>query len=735
MAKGKFAVKMAGLLQILKDKSEKIALGICVAIMVLFGGMGLWGSITAPNPEDNSKEMKKMVDGKSQQFKNASPGDNDGPGPDKGPVNLAAIDRIDPNPYRPRQLFSDGELMEAKRRVPEILNIDEALVSVSRVAVKSYMFGKDYKTLTVLKGAASAGGPNLPGAGGPMPPPGKQGKMSFVGARRPVAGATQIQGYSAQQLVMLKQLEFTRKPLEQLTITKDEFEKSQGYRPAEMAIPTRMVIVNATFPYKAQLEEFRSKLRLNSFNEVLGDGTYSPIDKSQVVPAFRFIGLHIQRRVKKTDGAFDDWKDLDVRKNYLAYANATDFRFEEEDPNLAFFQFNGLSMPKLKAFDSTQYPALANTEYKLGKIKAQVDELERKNKESLAMAKPRGKGESFDVFSFGGGVTTGGLGTGGEGSPFGPMGVPGPGGGPLGAGGNRPMAFPSPMGPGGATGFNQQDADPPIHVLVRFIDVDVLPGQTYDYRVQVRMGNPNFQRKTEVASPTYADATELVSEWSKAPIRATVSNEFDYFVVDQRKVDDPKAKALMAEDVKRQLPMQVHKWVLNAGQQGQFLPVGNWGIAERIPVFRGENVGREQVAKVPLWIYFYEGFGLVTPRKVKGQKTGDGIPIDFGHHDKVNQEVLLVDFEGPDFSLERRKVSPEGRVSISRVEEKDALTEAYLLGPNGKLQVRSPLTDKDNKARVERLSNYRDRVNQAESFMKGEDAPGGNPNSPFNKGS
>lgn len=134
-----------------------------------FGGLGLWGSISAPSPVKNAEDMKKLADDKSQAFKRAEPGDSDNPGPENSSTKLAALDKLDPTAYRGRQMFSESEFLDVKRRPPLILTVDDAKVSLARVAVKSYMFNKDGKSLTVIKGGATA----MAGGGAAGVPAGK----------------------------------------------------------------------------------------------------------------------------------------------------------------------------------------------------------------------------------------------------------------------------------------------------------------------------------------------------------------------------------------------------------------------------------------------------------------------------------------------------------------------------------------------------------------------------------
>jgi len=727
MAKAKIDFKALGqvILNYFKEKGEKVGLGVCLAIMLLFGGLGLWGSISAPSPVKNADEMKKLADDKSQAFKRAEPGESDNPGPENSSTKLAALDKLDPTAYRGRQMFSESEFIDVKRRPPAILTVDDAKVSLARVAVKSYMFNKDGKGLTVIKGAATGGAAGAPAGGGNTAAANQKAQAIRLFAAKKNAPKATSEGtkYSDRLIAYLKNLEFSgRKMAETLNVTAEEFEKMKGsHRPAEQALPLRMAIVNASFPYKAQLEEFRNKLKLGSFAEVLGDSTASPEDPNVGVNAFRFLGMNVERRKKTADGKWEEWKPLDIRGNYLPFATSTDFRFEPEDPSIADFIVNGLMMPKLRAFDPEHYPKVDDAELSLVKIKSQVEESARKDKDKLKQSKPRTKQDTFDVFSPAA-VATGTTGEGPGMAPaaFNPIGT-------VGAGGFVPGS--PAMMPGLAQG---QDVEPAVHNLVRFIDVDIQPGESYEYRVQIRMGNPNYKRTKDVASPSYADGAELVSEWSKVPIILSLPEEQSCYLVDQRKEDEKGFKGFTSEDSKRQVPMQIHKWFLNTGAATQNLSVGDWAVAERVSVFRGEFVGRQVIAKIPLWIYFFEGFGLLPPKIVKGgspaTKTGDGILVDFSPDRKDRPDFLLVDFEGPEYTHDRVKsAGPDSKPVVSKVEDANRMIEAYIINPLGQLEVHNIVSDRENAYRKSMLEAYRIRVKKAEDFMRGGGAGGTTP--------
>src|SRR5262249_31184753 len=83
-------------------------------------------------------------------------------------------------------------------------------------------------------------------------------------------------------------------------------------------------------------------------------------------------------------------------------------------------------------------------------------------------------------------------------------------------------------GAGGTEGHGELPEDCPV----RLLDVSVQPAKSSEYRLQVVMANPNYDRK-DVASPTYQVARELASEWSKMPIRVHVDPELHYYAIDQ----------------------------------------------------------------------------------------------------------------------------------------------------------------------------------------------------------
>jgi hypothetical protein len=132
----------------------------------------------------------------------------------------------------------------------------------------------------------------------------------------------------------------------------DDLAPAPHGRPAERVLPVRMAIIAASFPYRAQVEEFRTKLALRSDAEVLDERG------ADGLPTFRFLGVRVERRELGRDGKpLTLWVPLDVAAAYRPYLLLSGQRFEpEEPPALERLIFPGLVMPKLPTFRPRQYP-------------------------------------------------------------------------------------------------------------------------------------------------------------------------------------------------------------------------------------------------------------------------------------------------------------------------------------------------------------------------------------------
>jgi hypothetical protein len=487
-------------------------------------------------------------------------------------------------------------------------------------------------------------------------------------------------------------------------------------RLAEQARPLRMVVIAGSFPYKKQIEEFKSKLG-RSASEVLTELSQAPLKTGkQAQPSFRFLGVLVERREVDASGvpiaakdplatkARGEWITLNMHENYRPYIFLAGKRFEPDDPKFAPISFRGLVMPRIKQFrqedvgttvglggvvagkdkerdKEDQYPKV---EGELEGLKETLKALE--GKKGKPVARPP---ESFNTDKF---------------DPFG--------------GTEQPAGDEDPGEKRGRQGAGEEGKITiPDHCLVRVVDVTVQPGRIYEYRLKVRMANPNYNR-TDVASPDYRKGEELkTAEWSR-PIRVQVQPELRYYAVDQkeleRKYKGPYAKLKIKKD--REVVLQVHRWldnILSGGKDPLPLMVGEWAIAERMPVYRGEYAGRMERIELPVWRYTREKFVIATDSTTR--KRRPGIQVYFGYErpdgEETPPEPILVDFEG---GLAVQHDRPGKKSGIT---DTGAL-EVLLFTPDGNLELLEGARDVDDKDRGERLRTVRQRIKQVRSGKK-----------------
>ena len=267
-------------------------------------------------------------------------------------------------------------------------------------------------------------------------------------------------------------------------------------------------------------------------------------------------------------------------------------------------------------------------------------------------------------------------------------------------------------------------ADPtPEFCLIRLIDVTIEPGQCYQYRIKMRMANPNFGMK-KVAKA--ADATReepLESEWfeirpkkdAKTQVVA-MPQEYHLYTVDQQEIDNAAGKKYTGQNVgvskNRQVAFQIHKWLECIDEGPVSTPIGEWSVAERVPAYRGEYIGRKQLVEVAYWRPTKEMFRLARESTRKS-----GTEVDFGPRipEKMPSDQpyfpILVDFDGGWLTHYRNagKDREDGKDVVLRIVEK-AGVETLILSPDGKLLAENSWTDKADSERVKRLEEWRQRI-------------------------
>ncbi len=774
---------------LLLEKGEKIGLGVAGVITGLMVLPFLWYMVAGTGPSAHANQLAKPTGDVEAKLNNRSvqPSGDDSPPVGETQVVVKNLRIGDGTPYQLAQLTSGSAGDPTKRRQPAVLALDSGIASVVRVQIESYVLDLDKKTprisvvedrtATTKAGAGDKKTQNNPYSRGGMTPPGVGGMAGGPGGKAGAGGpggggpaGMRPGGMGGAPPSMMgggregrKDLQFTYIPLE----------KYENQVRQEKVLPVRMVEIAASFPYRQQMEEFQRKLNLPTFAAVREDvsGEVDKVTKAPL-PSFRFLGVNLQRVTLDPDGnPVGKWEEIDLNNSFKALLYLNGERYEDESKEVDAISFVGLVMPRLKSKEAGQY---ANIETSLENIQKTLDALikAQNNLNFVAPKNPLDLGGDFDIFkprNKEGGTGNGMTGEGMPNAPTMPGGKGGPGGGPImpggpagmkpGSGGSGPKAPPGggaggpmipgggpagmkpgtggrgPVGPGGEgtpgggvpefPGGSAADGLPPDYCLVRVMDITVVPGTTYRYRLQVKMANPNKNLSKNVLSPRYAQDPFLLSDWFELPQNVVVPPEVFVYAVDQKDalvkpVLDPTTdrdyqmqNAGYPVQKERQMVFQMHKWLQSMplpNNENVIADIGEWVVAERVPVFRGEYLGRNQRVQVPAWKSSQESFVLMTdPKNTNPRLTG--VPVNFSQLE--GSDLILVDFDGGEVKYDRA-----GKTVVTD----KAAAEAVLLSPEGKLLVRDSVADAKDAERVKRLEEYRKRIKDVKAG--GKDKPG-----------
>ncbi len=240
------------------------------------------------------------------------------------------------------------------------------------------------------------------------------------------------------------------------------------------------------------------------------------------------------------------------------------------------------------------------------------------------------------------------------------------------------------------------------------------------------MANPNYKRKG-VADPKTANEKELTSaKWFEIPSIVTIPSEIYYYAVDQKVIDkDAYRGANKAAKIGRdQVVLQIHRYLDNAAwpSSRKYVPVGEWSVAERVVVNRGEIIDRPVRVEVPLFVPELSEWRLgSTPTTGEtGANREPGIDVPF--YNVPNWPAILVDFDGGD-RLKYKHGTEEVADSSS--------LEVIILGPEGKLLAHNGAVDAKNKERIDRYTAWKARIEEVRK-KQGDDPKA--PRNPFDKG-
>jgi hypothetical protein len=725
---------------LLLEKGEKLGIYAAAGLMVLLIVFAAYSAMDAKSPDDTVKGFKDSVQNIDTAIKNPNPQLPDVPDWAKGQYTVDLVDgRAHPTPY---PLFDPIAQPDNKRQNPRVLPVVEFqtdffapkvlaidITDDGRVGVLEFRSnrnqqapnldqwrqqfqGKQLKNIPKGKspppqptggpgfappGAAMppsggfgpppgagfgppGGGSGYPGGSGSMPPGAAmgdgEGRMFPPGGMPGMGGYGGYGGYGAQ-------FDTNAQRGEVRYVSLDDEQAFKGKSLALSIFPRRMVVIEAAFPYKEQLDEIRRALRLNSIADVFQTDGATPL----------FKGIDLERRMILPNGKAMEWQPLDYLQNYApVYKRMVAEHPDAEDLNYVKMHYaHKLWMA---------YPEALQTTYPEVRMKTITDTIQKQkdlNKPPVqAKADNRLKGEG-DVFAPIGAQNTGN-------NLFGNMEDAG-----MGAGGMNLPGWMRGKGQKMTTGdegvvasTGQQEAID--YILVRVFDADknMRPGVKYQYRMRVKMENPNFKKKEMMSRPSDADKEVLEGEW--AEMQGTVGVPPESYLYVSEPSGDKKGPQLKDG----QALLQVQRWVPQVQFDRNREPFGDWFVAD-VPVNRGTFVTGKQLVTIPLWSS--ERFNFVMrelpPEKfAKSKEPRRGVLMDLSRND-----LLIVDIQGGKYS---RYFAKPG----TRPVDDEAAYEVLFLREDGTLEVRNSATDKEDTARKEREERWKKWVDEVEKNSK-----------------
>jgi hypothetical protein len=265
---------------------------------------------------------------------------------------------------------------------------------------------------------------------------------------------------------------------------------------------------------------------------------------------------------------------------------------------------------------------------------------------------------------------------------------------------------------------------PPDKCLLRFLDVTVQPGKTYEYRVKIKITNPAYGKdELAVSKEAAAEPVLVAEEWKdvtrrvgeeEAPLRVTIDNELMYYAVDEKL--DQRVLPVNSE----RAAVQIHRWLeevrVNPSDKNSVVPVGEWSILERLLVHRGEYIGRQEEVDVPVWRTTKDAWALAGHSDEASARAGQlrsarskGVVVDFGMDPVKQNYSILVDFEGGAQTI----------MSDGKPVRDESPIEMLVLDASGKLIVHKSVTDTADQARQQRYSAWKGEVSSLKDRENG----------------
>ena len=585
-------------------------------------------------------------------------------------------------------------------------------------------------------GGSPGGAAGPPGPGG-FPAP---GGMSGLGGYPGLSGGGGANGTRTETTVVYKSIEEAGK---------------SNLQPAVAVYPIRMAVIQMSFPLKEQLEEIKQALRLRSIFEARYESSPSTISARSGAPLAggpaapgapaipgpmggigmpsmpggtpgagniaiddnvspAFLGLIVERLETSPDGVSSNWEALDHQERFFERFTRYDAPFVKEEGYKPYFlrpeQGVSAPLPVLADGHTLNYPP----DTTLGTIYANYKRLEdskaqKKTAADLKSRYERGSTNPYAPTPPATGGYNGNFGEEGSNRPGMPMGSASGNFRPPSSGGpGSGMSF-TPGGgegetPGSATvpsNLNKLDVD---HLLMRFLDVQVQPGFTYQYRVKVMMKSPNFKNKENVADPKIADEEVLVGSWYDVPQKLTVPRESFLYAYSAKKYEEaitkvyddsgkaePIRKVAELQEVKegKRAVVQMQQWLetirLGVNQE----PIGAWVQAE-MPVSVGDFVGKRVPVELPLWRS--AALSYVLPQGDTKTPIYPNWPKDTNDKKHALPKMRVLDFRTRSVLVDFEGGHTNTKVGTATLGD-DSAAELLIVHEDGKIEVRSEAVD------------------------------------------
>ncbi len=764
--------------------------GAVVGGLLLFYSLG--SGITAPSPSGNEEQLKKENTRVKNSFAAAKPDPtNSGPTGDYpsltkyvgiDPVADDAVKPIDALAYMAGEpLLIPEDPAEIKRRMPKVLQPIEVKVDFARVPLRAATFNEDFTKVYTLGGKQGPGAIGA-GPGGPGGPAGGRGGMAAGGmggmgmggmggmgmgggmaggmggrAGGMGMGGGMVANYSPTISRVLKEKYESdpRPPVPLAPVNVDDLGKSGG-KPADQAVPLRMAVIAASFPYKKQLQEFRQKLKLPNIQTVLSEPSFHVDPRTKFpLPSFRFLKVDLQRRTQLPNDSFSPWEEIKLEESFRNYVNLALGRAEVEDELMGLVSFPGLVMPKLLTFysqadtqdglannppsgrpgtaqpggvapvkpkgqDMANQPKLyPEPEKGLPKLAAMLKEVQdKKMQAAISQTKPKfSTSNSFDIFSGGttpppvSGLQGGGMmGAGMMGGS--PTSMPGggmlggaPGGMLGGALGGAPggmlggalggVAGGQDGNVGGSGGMPFNPSGQPVSTALTQADLyaaDLALVRVYD--PTVKPGETyQYRLKVVMLNPNYRRQDVASTGFSK---EAEIISE-EWFEIPGSYSTPSDLNCFVTEaktsSDQTRVNLEVYKWTTAVKRGNVPINLGDW-LKTVLNVGKGEFVGRtSRIELVPYWRADVDGYSFV-PITIPPQPNAKrGIDVEFKPDIGDKGDFFLVDFEGPNYRYDKLTLKEGDVVGRTGITENDRSVEIFLMGSNGKLLMRSSIND------------------------------------------